>query len=246
MNALCRSEVEISRLLSEKEYIPAIKLTIEKLFEKAPKGVVRDAMLFGFLKGIINEIPEIYDSIPNMKTIFSENFFNNELEKLSEKNRNINQTLKISEAESQLKGILYMRDGETEELPDVKLLNYLSEKHKGKVMYIDVWATWCVPCLEEFKSAPNLHNYFKDRDVVFVNLCLSSNANTWKPTIVKNNVGGENYFLDENESRLFMGNNNLGGFPSYLIIDRNGEIHYPVPRPSDLESAIKKIESCLK
>ena len=245
MNALTSQyQVEIRRLASEGQYLPIIELVIEKLFEKAPKGVVRDVMLFGFLKGLITEMPELYDSIP--KTVFSQNYFIKELERLAEQNKSIAQAAKLSEAERQLGGILYLENDKIEELPNVTLLSFLSDKYKGKVLYIDVWATWCGPCMEEFKSTPNLHNHFKDKDVVFVNLCLSSNIDSWKPTILRNNVSGENYFLDEKASQLFMGDNNLGGFPSYLIIDKNGEIHYSAPRPSDLESAIKKIESCLQ
>ena len=246
MNALIQSEVKISRLASEKKYIPVVRLTIEKLFEKAPKGVVRDVMLFEFLKKIVNEMPELCDSMPNIKTIFSQNYFNTELERLAEQNKRIKQATELSEAERQLDGILYLANDKIEELPNVALLNYLSEKHKDKVLYVDVWATWCGPCIEEFKFTPNLHKHFKDKDVVFVNLCLSSNIDSWKPSILKNNVNGENYFLDDKASQIFMGNNNLEGFPSYLIIDKNRKIHYPAPRPSDLESAIQKIESCLQ
>ena len=247
MSALIQSEAEIANLFSEKGgYVPSTRLTIEKLFEKAPEGVVRDVMLFNLLKAVLNEMPEVYDSIPNVKTIFSQNFFNKELERLAEQNKRINQATKLSEEERQLDGILYLANDKIEELPNVTLLNYLTEKHKGKVLYIDVWATWCGPCIEEFKSTPNLHKYFKDKDVVFVNLCLSSDIDSWKPSILKNNISGENYFLGEKSSQLFMGSNNLGGFPSYLIIDNNRDIHYPAPRPSDLESAIKKINSCLR
>ena len=245
MNALIQSEAEIANMFLEKEYVFATRLAIKKLFEKTPKGVVRDVMLFNFIKTGLHEMPELYDSIPNVKTIFSQNFFNKELEKLAEQNKRIEQATKLSEEERQLDGVLYMANDKIEELPNVTLLNYLSEKHKGKVLYIDVWATWCGPCIEEFKSTPNLHKHFKDKDVVFVNLCLSSDIDSWKPFLLKNNVSGENYFLGEKASQLFMGNNNLGGFPSYLIVDNNIEIHYPAPRPSDLESVIKKIESCL-
>jgi thiol-disulfide isomerase/thioredoxin len=244
MSVLFKSEEEISRLMSEENYIPAIRLTIEKLIEKAPKGVVRDIMLFQFIKDALREIPDLYDAIPEIKTVFSQDFFNKELEKLSEKSKIIG---RITEGESLLDGVLFMADGNPEKLPDVKLLNFLMKKYEGKVLYIDVWATWCGPCYEEFKSAPALHKYFKDKDVIFVNLCLQSTTmENWKHAITIHNINGENYFLDDNASQLFMGENNLRGFPSYLIIDKNGELHYPVPRPSNLESAIQKIESCLQ
>jgi thiol-disulfide isomerase/thioredoxin len=147
---------------------------------------------------------------------------------------------------SQLNGIWYLKDDEMEELPNMEILNFFSERYKGKVLYLDIWATWCGPCIEEFASTPALHEYFKDKDAVFVNLCLSSSIDSWKPTIMKNNVVGENYFLGDNASKLFMGDNNLRGFPTYMLIDKNGNIHNNIPRPSEKESAIQKIESCLK
>jgi len=239
---LMRTYAEISLLFSEEDYVSTSQLTIDKLFEKAPKGVVRDYMLFNFLKDVVKEMPELYDAISD-KAIFSQVFFSNELEKLLEK---VEQTVKVSETERQLDGIFYLAENGREELHSVELLNHLKEKHKGKVLYIDVWATWCGPCLEEFKFAPRLHDFFKGKDVVFVNLCLASNIGTWEPTILNHNIDGENYFLGNNATQLFMSDHNLPGYPSYLMIDKNGEIHYSVPRPSGLESTMRKIESFLE
>jgi thiol-disulfide isomerase/thioredoxin len=242
MHVLVQSDAEISRLGSESDYISATRLFVEKLQEKAPKGVVRDVMLFNFLKRIINNTPELYESVPEIETFFSQNFFNIELKKLIER---FGQPQMLSETERTLSGISYLENGTIRNLPEVRILNYLADKHEGKVLYIDVWATWCAPCIEEFRFAKNLYRHFEDKDVVFINLCLLSNFESWIPTIERHNIGGENYFFNMGESQLFMSDNNLQGFPSFFIIDKNREIHRSVPRPSDTEAAIRKIESLL-
>jgi thiol-disulfide isomerase/thioredoxin len=232
------SEEEINRLMLEEEnYVSAIRLTIEKLFEKTPKGIVRDFMLFKYLKGM----PEWYELIPEIKTAFSNDFFNKELEK-------IYKPVKISGTETQLNGVFYMTDDRIEKLPDTKLFNFLMEKYKGKLIFIDIWGTNCPPCLEEFKYTPELHKYFKDKDVVFVNLCVNSDIEYWKPAIMKHNINGENYFLDNKATRQFRIDHkkySLSGYPHYLLLDKNGEIHYHLPRPSNFEFVSKKIEACL-
>lgn len=135
MNALIQSETEIKRLFSDKEYIPAIKLTIGKLFEKAPGGIVRDVMLFNFLRNILKEDPQLYDSIPEMKRAFSQAYFNIELENFIERNKRSQNTQILSEEEKLLTGILHMTSNEIKKLPDVNLLNFLSENYENKVFY---------------------------------------------------------------------------------------------------------------
>jgi thiol-disulfide isomerase/thioredoxin len=120
------------------------------------------------------------------------------------------------------------------------------ERYNGRVLYIDVWATWCGPCLEEMKIAPALHKYFAGKEVVFINLCLESSPENWLKTINKDIIGGENYYLDANASKSFRGAYNISGFPTYMLIGRNGQLHASVARPSDTQSVIKQIEACLR
>jgi len=60
---------------------------------------------------------------------------------------------------------------------DVPLLNAeifhsLVEKHRGKVLFINTWATWCVPCKEEFPDLVRLKDYYRDSDVVFIGISV--------------------------------------------------------------------------
>jgi thiol-disulfide isomerase/thioredoxin len=243
-NALLSGNEEISDLLNREEYKTAFYAAAKELSEKTPEGIVRDMMLYSFARKIINEKPELYDSIPEMKTFFSQPVFHEKIEFFArEKSANAKKPLPVTG--KTLKGVSFL-DVETQRvasLPDIEVLPYLVERHKNKVLYIDIWATWCGPCLEEMKYAPVLHNYFSGKEVVFVNLCLESSSENWLETVSKNHIEGENYYLDANASKSFMGTHNISGFPTFMLIDRNGQQRSPVARPSDTQSVIKQIDS---
>lgn len=95
---------------------------------------------------------------------------------------------------------------------------------KGKVIYIDNWATWCGPCKQEFQQAsPALYAKFKDQ-VEFVYLCHQSDPKGYEPSIAKYKIAGKHYFLTQQESMPVFQQLNLQGFPTYTIINKKGEI----------------------
>jgi thiol-disulfide isomerase/thioredoxin len=251
MNALVAGNEEIRDLLNSEKYKTALHALAEELSEKAPEGVVRDMMLYSFAHRVMEKMPELYDSIPELKSFFSQPVVREKIKSFArEKSANAKKPLPVTG--KMLKGVSYL-DAETQRvapLPDVEVLPYLVERHKNKVLYIDVWASWCGPCLEEMKYAPTLHKYFAEKDatgkeVVFINLCLESSSESWLKTVNKNAIEGENYYLDANASKIFMGAYNIDGFPTYMLIDRSGQLRSPVARPSNAQSAIKQINTLL-
>ncbi|MES2829458.1 MAG: TlpA disulfide reductase family protein [Bacteroidota bacterium] len=106
-----------------------------------------------------------------------------------------------------------------------RILTDILKKHIGKVIYIDVWATWCVPCLDEMKNAKVLRDKLKDKDIVFVNLCISSaRESQWKQLIAYHEIEGENYFLNPVQSMLLKTEFMINSIPRYMVVDKSGFI----------------------
>ena len=123
----------------------------------------------------------------------------------------------------------------------------IKEKYSGKVLYVDIWATWCAPCRTEFQYAIDLHKKLENENVAFINLCLSSKKDNWKAEIENSKIGGENYFFNEEQSQLLRDKLKFEGFPTFLIIDKLGNIvNANAPRPSSGNEIIKLLTEILK
>lgn len=94
----------------------------------------------------------------------------------------------------------------------------------GKVIYIDIWATWCEPCRRAMPASRQLHNGMAKDDIVFLYLCVQSEAQAWRSVIAKLNIGGEHFLLNEAQYRQLKQAYRIGGIPHYLIVDRNGSV----------------------
>lgn len=96
---------------------------------------------------------------------------------------------------------------------------------KGKVIYLDFWATNCTPCLKNFQHSNNLREQFKNDDLVFVYISLDENQENAQKMLGKLKVSGGVQLFDTKgfDSDVAMAYN-VKSLPNYVVIDRNGKI----------------------
>lgn len=133
------------------------------------------------------------------------------------------------------KDSLFMTDAGNNKLSLQTLVNL----NKGKIVYIDFWASWCIPCRREMKEAGKLRDAFNGKDVVFVYLSIDKSKNDWMKASAeeKLNEVQHNFILTNSDSSVFLKSIHFGTIPRYLLYDKYGNlVHKNAPAPSSLET----------
>ena len=114
-----------------------------------------------------------------------------------------------------------MSDGE-------KIFRKIIEPYKGRIIYLDIWGTWCSPCKRNLKESWKVKEALKDYDIVYLYLCNRSSEESWKNVIKEYNLTGDNcvhYNLPEDQQAAIEHYVGISGYPTYKLIDKEGNIH---------------------
>ena len=106
---------------------------------------------------------------------------------------------------------------------------------KGKYVYIDVWATWCGPCIAEIPSLKKVEKQYHDKNIEFVSISIDKKEDheKWKKMIVDKELGGMQLFADSDWKSKFIEDYLIKGIPRFILIDPAGKIvNSNAPRPS--------------
>ncbi len=110
------------------------------------------------------------------------------------------------------------------------------EDLKGKLVYIDVWATWCGPCKGELPYLKKLEKEYHRKPIHFVSISVDNTEQPWRKMVKEKKLGGIQLHADKNWQSDFVQAYGIKGIPRFILLDKKGNIiSADAPRPSSDE-----------
>ena len=119
---------------------------------------------------------------------------------------------------------------------------------KGKVVVLNLWATWCTPCLKELPTLKALDEKYKDKGLKVVTLSIDTLPYAQVEGFLKNKLNITLPIMALDDTGQIYEYLNAKGLPVTYLIDREGKITHRFVGATDWlsEDAVKPIEAALK
>lgn len=133
----------------------------------------------------------------------------------------------------------------------ISTMDDLLSRFTGKKLYVDVWATWCGPCKEEFANEKSLHELLESKgyEMLYLSVDKEEADVQWRDMVAYYQLRGHHIRAGEaliNDLQRLYGADGAMAIPWNMIVDTHGSIvQLHAPRPSDpvaLSSALDTIK----
>ena len=105
---------------------------------------------------------------------------------------------------------------------------------KGKLLFIDIWATYCPDCRKELPALEVLQQTYKGQPITFVSISVDRDKEAWKAMVKEKKLRGIHLYASSETKELFKELYDLRSIPRYMLIDEKGNIiNANLPMPSD-------------
>ncbi len=109
------------------------------------------------------------------------------------------------------------------ELYDINNRLVTLESLRGKLVFIDIWGTWCVPCIQEIPALKKIEKEFRDKDIYFVSISIRDKKENLLNFINENDLAGIQLFAPSTDISFF-NDYQLKTVPRFILIDKEGKI----------------------
>ena len=113
---------------------------------------------------------------------------------------------------------------------------------KGKMLFIDIWATYCPDCRKELPALETLQQTYKGKPITFISISVDRDKEAWKTMVKEKKLNGIHLYASPETKELFKKLYDLRSIPRYMLVDKEGNIisiNAPMPsKGTALESLI--------
>jgi thiol-disulfide isomerase/thioredoxin len=208
--------------------------TLEKV-NAAYQGEIKEYVLYEIIKSMINTCKSLED-LNDLQKLVGPYF--SQIAKPYQKSIDIHGSAKETQLER-------TQSGRT--APKFTLQNDLDQSvsltdFKGKVVYLDLWASWCGPCRAETPFLKKLNEKYKnDSRIAIISIAVKDNFDAWKKALKEDMPGGIQ--LIDQDDLVWNSYVLSNAIPRFIVIDKRGKVvNFDAPRPS----SGKEIEKLLR
>jgi thiol-disulfide isomerase/thioredoxin len=134
--------------------------------------------------------------------------------------------LKNNEIKAKLEANKKMAGVQVPKTEGDKVFDAIMEKYKGKVVYVDFWATWCGPCCSAIKQIKPLKEEMANENVVFIYISAPSSPKATYDNMIPT-IKGEHYRASQDVWNTLCGKFNISGIPHYVLVGKDGKVINP-------------------
>lgn len=191
-------------------------------FEKELKGKVQEAAMAHLILG--NYLDEEYSTgIPDLYDRFVALYPQSVLLPLLRK------TVEVNESFNQVSLSASIRFINSDSIQTFK---QLTQRFPGKVIFVDIWATWCGPCRQSFAFVKPLQQYAKEQGIVLLYISIDQprNKDKWEKMANYYDLKGEHIIVNESldgDLRKIFGKNGTLYIPHCAIVNIKGDLQFP-------------------
>ena len=116
---------------------------------------------------------------------------------------------------------------------------------KGKVVFLNFWASWCKPCMKKMEEMQPLMGEMEKDGIVFLNISLDRTDETWENTLSKHNFKGLHVLSNGSAPNDITRSYQVSVLPHYFIINKNGAFAAK-PKQYDIQTIKESLNSLNK
>ncbi len=115
---------------------------------------------------------------------------------------------------------------------------------KGKVLLVDFWASWCMPCRAAIPHLKTLYQKYHDKGFEILSISIDQKDKAWKTAMLKEAMPWQqaiDAYEDGKEASVLMGTLGIQSVPFAIMLDKDGKVMQINPEAGQIDSLLARL-----